>query len=107
MEPAAAETKAVGDHRHDNAMPRGGADNLVEIRMQQGFPAGEGDRRGLQSSKMVDPGEEVLQRNRRREIVILVAIAARQVTATRYHDLSQERIVSRPNSPGQEPRARA
>src|SRR5260370_2906351 len=87
-------------------MPTGGADDLVEIRMQQRFSASEGNRRGLQSSEMIDAGEQILQRNGRREIVILIAIAAGQVATTCYHDLSQERIVARPDSPGQEPRPR-
>jgi len=62
--------------------------------MKQRLAAGEGDRRGLQSREMIDPGDEVLQRDRRREIVVLIAIAARQIATPRYHDLSQERIVS-------------
>jgi len=32
---------------------------MVKLGMQQRFPAGEGDRRGVQRREMIDPGAEV------------------------------------------------
>ena len=84
---------AVGDHAGDHAVLADARDDQVEIGVQQGFAAGDGNDGGAERRQVVQPRVHCVHRNGLREIVKLVAIGARQVAAAHGDDVRQDGMV--------------
>ena len=68
------------------------ANELVEIRVQEWLAAADLDVRRAQSGQVVDTLAHRRQRHRRRVLVVLVAVGARQVAAANRNDLREDRM---------------
>src|SRR5580704_9367649 len=86
---------AVGDQGRDAAATANALNELVQFGVKQGFAAADRDDRCPQFSKVVDAAQHDQGRDRLREIVELVAVRARQVTAPDRYDVGHDRMTSR------------
>ena len=84
---------AVGDHAGDHAVAADARDQQVEIGVQQGFAAGDGDDGGAERRQVIQPLVHGVHRDGLREIVKLVAVGAGQVAAAHGNDVRQDGMV--------------
>jgi len=66
-------------------------DEGVGLGVEQRFAAGQGDEHGAQPREVVDPLAQRGERDRRRYLVVLEAVAARQVAAPRDDQVGDQR----------------
>ena len=86
---------AVGDQSGNDPVRTDAADNVIELRMQQRFPAANGDERGAQRRQLVHAAVHLIQRNRIREIVVLIAVGAGEIAAPHGNDVDLNWVVGR------------
>src|SRR6476646_6730198 len=86
---------AVGDQSRNDPVGTNAADNVIELRMQQRFTTADGDQRSAQSRQLVNAAVHLFQRNRIREIVVLIAIGAGEIAAPHRNDVYLNRMISR------------
>jgi hypothetical protein len=84
----------VGDERGDRAAAPDVANDLVEIGMQQRLASAQRHDTGPEIDQAIDPAQHVHGRNRRRAIVVLVAIRARKIAATDRDEMCRDRPVA-------------
>ena len=84
---------AVGDHAGDHAVVADARDQQVEIGMQQGLAAGDGDDGGAERRQVIQALVHGVHRDGLGEIVKLVAIGAGQVAAAHGNDVRQDGMV--------------
>ena len=77
--PLDIEQIAVGDHAGDGAGAAHAADDVVEIGVGERLAARDADHGGSQASQVVDAPVHFLERHRRRNLVVLVAVGAGEV----------------------------
>ena len=88
-----AEEIAVGDQSGQGAGSANVPDELIEVRVQQWLAAADFDVRRAQAGQVVDPLAHGRQGHRRRMLVELVAVGARQVAAADRNDLGEDRVI--------------
>src|SRR3546814_5207935 len=103
----AAEAEAVGDHGDNHAATAHRADQILQLRMQQRFAAGQGDGCGLELCQVRDLRQQGWQRNRWREVVVFVAVTATEIATPSHHHLRQQRAVARRQRTLEEAQARS
>ncbi len=101
--PVARQQVSVRDQRGDGAAPPDVADDRVEVGMEQRLAAADGDDAGAQVRQAVDAPEHLVRRYRRRVVVVLVAVAARQVAAADWNQMSVDGLVLEAERPDQHP----
>src|SRR2546429_4705655 len=87
--------KPIRDHASDHLAPPDVPDNFIQLRMQQRLAPADGDDGGAHVRQDVQPLLHLSHRDRRREIVELVAIRASQVASADRDDMHQERVLGR------------
>src|SRR4051794_14786695 len=81
----------VRDHRADDALRRSTRNEPIQVRMQKGFAAGQREDERAEPRHVIDPTLEQRHIDGRRDLVVLGAIAARQVASAGDHQLHEER----------------
>ena len=84
-----SEQIAVGDHAGNHAVAANAADDVVEFGMQQRLAAADGDDGRTEGGEAVDAAEHLVERDGLREIVVFVAIRAREIAAADGNDVRQ------------------
>ena len=84
---------AVGDHAGDHAVAAYAGDQQVEIGMEQGLAAGDGDDGGAERRQVIQALVHGFHRDGFREIVKLVAVGAGQVATAHGNDVGQDGVV--------------
>jgi hypothetical protein len=92
LDPLHVEQVAVGNQAGNRTGLPDTADNGLYIRMGQRLAAGEADHGRSQPPELVDAAVHLLKRNRLRDLVVLVAVTAREVAEARGHNLHQNRV---------------
>ena len=95
---------AVRDDAGDHVVMADPGNDGLDIRVQQGLPAADRDDFGSQLCQFVDSGADFPSRHRGGEIVVLVAVGARQVTSTHRDDMGQHCVAGRKQTPGHHPK---
>src|ERR1017187_8058988 len=95
LDPLGGQQVAVGDHAGDDAVAAYAGDQQVEIGVEQGLAAGDGDDGGAERRQVVQPGVHGVHRDGLGEIVELVAVGARQVAAAHGDDVRQNGVLGR------------
>ena len=85
----------VGDHSRNHSVMANAADDVVEFGMQQRLATADGDDRRAEGSEAVDAAEHLVERDGLREIVVFVAIGARQIAAPYGNDVREQRMLGR------------
>lgn len=83
---------AVGDEPGHDAVVAHAADDLVQLRMEHGLAAADGDDGGAERRQPVNPFEHIRQRDRRGEVVVLVAVGAGQIAPADGDNVGQDRV---------------
>ena len=83
---------AVGDEPGHHAVTTDAADQVVEVGMEHRLAAAEGHHRGAELGQLVDAPDHRVGRHRRRDLVVLVAVAAVDVAAADRDDLDEQRV---------------
>src|SRR5579859_4223004 len=86
---------AVSDHARHNPVTANARDDVIELGMQQGLASAQGDDGGPQLRQAVEAATHDIQRHGRREIVILVAVRAGEITPADRDDVGQHRMIGR------------
>ena len=92
VNPFGHEKIAVRDEAGHHAPVPDVPDEAVEIRMQHRLAAAESDDGGAERRELVDPAQHGLGGDRRRHLVVLVAVAAIDVAAANGNDLHEQRV---------------
>ena len=104
LDPLRHQEVAVGDEAGHHARRADVADEVVEIRVEHRLAAAEGHDRRAELGQLVDPPLHRVGRHRRRDLVVLVAVAAVDVAAADRDDLDEQRV-RRVDQPAQRTRA--
>ena len=83
---------AVRDQAGHHPAAADPADQDIEVRVQHGLAAAERDHGRAEIGELVDPIEHRRGWNRRRNLVVLVAVAAVDVAAADRDDLYEQRV---------------
>ncbi len=67
-------------------------DDLVQIRVQQRFAAGDRDDGGAEASQVVDASQHLVERHGIRKVVVFVAVGAGEVAAAHRHNVRHIRV---------------
>lgn len=74
-------------------------DNDFEFGMHQWLAAADRDNRGLKERQPINAANHFIGWNRRREIVVFVAICASQIAASHRNDVCQEHMLCGSQAP--------
>jgi len=69
--------------------------NVVQLRMQQRFPAADRDHGSAQIAQLIHPPQHLFGRHGLRKIIELVAVGAGQIAAPDRDQMRQQRMVRR------------
>ena len=86
---------AVGDQAGNDAVRANAGNDVIELGMQQGFAAADGDERGAQRGQLINAAVHFSERHRIREIVVFVAIGAGKITAPHGNDVDLDGMAGR------------
>ena len=84
---------SVRDQARDDPPPAHVPDEVVELRMQHRLAATQRDDADSKIRKEIDPPAEHLDRNRLGDTVVLIAVRARDVAASRRNQVRENRVV--------------
>ena len=98
------EEVAVGDERGDHPAAANTADDLVELRMEQGLAAAECHDARAQDGESIDAAENISRSDRLGMIVVFVAIGAGQVATAHRDQMRGNRAILRRKRPDQHAR---
>jgi len=87
------EQVTVGDQAGDDSVRTDTGNDVVELGMQQGLTAADGDERSAQRRQLVHAPVHLFERHRIREIVVFVAIGARKIAAPHGDNVDLDRVV--------------
>jgi hypothetical protein len=93
LDAVGGEQVSIGDHARDRTVLPHAADDLVEFRVEQGFAAADRDNGSSKLAELVDPLVKRLDGYRLADVVVLVAILARQITAAHRDDVRHDGMV--------------
>ena len=82
--------KSVRDHSGNHPAAPDVPDDVVQVRVQQRFAPADGDDRTAHVRQEIQALLHLVQRHRRREIVVFIAIGAGQVASPSRDDMHEE-----------------
>jgi hypothetical protein len=103
LNPLRGQQVAIGDDGGDRPMTADGADNFVEVGMEQRFATTDGDDARAQRSQLLDPPQHFGGGHRIRDFVVLVAVGAGKIAAPHGNDVRQDGMMFRLDRPGHHP----
>jgi hypothetical protein len=83
----------IGNHARNQAVTAYVGDDVIELGMQQTFPATDGNNRGPEVRQMIHSAQYGFQRHRLGDIVELVAVRTGQIAAAHGHKVGQHRMI--------------
>jgi hypothetical protein len=92
LDPVGDEKIAVGDQAGHDSVVADAGDDGIELGMQQGLAAADGDDGGAHGTEAIDAAEHFVRGDRLREIVEFVAISAGKIAAADGNDVREERV---------------
>ena len=92
LDPLDIEQVAVGDHAGDGAGAADAADDVVELGVGQRLAARDADHGRAEAAQVVDAAVHLFERDGLGNLVVLVAVGARQVAEARRDDLGQDGV---------------
>src|SRR5438270_5195955 len=86
---------AIGDQGRDAAVTANPLNNSIQVWVQKGFATAYGNDGSSKFRKAIYAPQNIDGCNRFREIVVLVAVSARQVAPADRHDMRHNRVSAR------------
>ena len=93
LDPLARQEIRVRVDERDHALLLDVRDGLVDVGIEQRLTAGQRHEHGAQARDVIDALLQRLERNRRRDLVVLVAVAAAEVAAARDDEVRDQRAI--------------
>src|SRR5579875_2288115 len=93
---------AVGNEPGEQRVLTDGADDFVQVRMQQRLAAAEGNDAGFEAAEQRDAVTNGIERHGFRVAVVLVAIGAGEITAADRDNMRHDRMVRTHSAPDQQ-----
>ena len=101
LDAVGGEQVTVGDETGDGAVAADAANELVELGVQQGLAAADGDDRGAQAAEVVDALEHDFGVDRTGDVVVFVAVGAGEVAAADGDDVRHDGVAAMSGAPGE------
>ena len=101
LDTVASQEIAIRDQRGDHATLADMVDDLVEVGMKQRLAPAQRHNAGAQCDKSIDAMTDVRRRDRRRTVVVLVTVGAREVTAPDGDEMCRDWPVAKAQRPHQ------
>ena len=100
LDPLRGEQVAIGDDGGDGAVTANGANDFVEVGVEQRFAAADGDDAGAQAGQHFDPAQHLGGGHGIGDFVVLVAVGAGEIAAPHGDDVRQDGVVLGFDGPG-------
>jgi hypothetical protein len=101
LDAVGGEQVAVGDETGDCAVAADAANELVELGVQQGLAAADGDNRGTETAEVVDALEHDFGVNRAGGVVVFVTVGASEIAAADGDDVRHDGVAGVSGAPGE------